>query len=267
EYGEVEDLKNMGYPINTHDDDMGLTISSIGDVAYFSSARESDNGLDIFSFNLDRGLQPRPVTYIKAKVTNKKTTEPVEADIELVNLNSALAEARIEKADQDGQIMLVLPVGRNYAFNVSEDGFMFYSHSMQLADANSLTDPFNLNIELEPIEVGAQMDLYNIYYETDSFTILAESEPELQKLVSFLQNNSGLSVEIQGHTDSSGNPENNLELSKLRAKSVVNYLVKNGISTSRLQLQGYGDTQPVATNETAEGRRQNRRTTIKILSK
>ena len=267
EYGEVKNLKNMGYPINTYKDDMGLTISSIGDIAYFSSARESDNGLDIFSFNLDRGLQPRPVTYIKAKVTNKATTAPVMADIELVNLNSSASEPRIEKADENGQIMLALPVGRDYAFNVSEDGFMFYSQSMRLADENSLTDPFILNIELEPIEVGAEMDLHNIYYETDSFAILTESEPELQKLVSFLKNNSGLKVEIQGHTDSSGNPESNLELSKLRAESVVDYLVENGITSSRLQSEGYGDTKPVATNETVEGRRLNRRTTIKIIAK
>nr|WP_320000625.1 OmpA family protein [uncultured Draconibacterium sp.] len=267
EKGQVENLKNMGYPINTYKDDMGLTISSIGNVAYFSSARESDNGLDIFSFNLDRGLQPRPVTYIKAKVTNKSTTQPVMADIELVNLNSAVEEPRMEKADENGQIMLALPVGRNYAFNVSEDGFMFYSQSMRLADENSLTDPFILNIELEPIEVGAEMDLHNIYYETDSFAILTQSEPELQKLVSFLKNNSGLKVEIQGHTDSSGNSESNLELSKLRAKSVVDYLVENGIDGSRLQSEGYGDTKPVATNETVEGRRLNRRTTIKIIAK
>ncbi|SES69772.1 WD40-like Beta Propeller Repeat [Draconibacterium orientale] len=267
ENGKVENLKNMGYPINTYQDDMGLTISSIGDVAYFSSARESENGLDIFSFNLDRGLQPRPVTYIRAKVTNKVTTAPIMADIELVNLNSSVEEPRIEKADENGQIMLALPVGRNYAFNVSEDGFMFYSQSMRLADENSLTDPFILNIDLEPIEVGAEMDLHNIYYETDSFAILSESEPELQKLVSFLKNNSGLKVEIQGHTDSSGNPESNLELSKLRAKSVVDYLVENGIPGSRLQSQGYGDTKAVATNETVEGRRLNRRTTIKVIAK
>ncbi|WP_372651919.1 OmpA family protein [Draconibacterium sp.] len=267
ENGKVENLKNMGYPINTYKDDMGLTISSIGDIAYFSSARESDNGLDIFSFNLDRGLQPRPVTYIKAKVTNKTSKQPVMADIELLNLNSAVSEPRIEKADENGQIMLALPVGRNYAFNVSEDGFMFYSQSMRLADENSLTDPFILNIELEPIELGAEMDLHNIYYETDSFAILSESEPELQKLVDFLKNNSGLKVEIQGHTDSSGNPESNLELSKLRAKSVVDYLVENGIPGGRLQSEGYGDTKPVATNETVEGRRLNRRTTIKIIAK
>jgi len=267
EFGQVHDLKNMGYPINTYLDDMGLTINSIGDIAYFSSAREAEHGLDIFSFNLDRGLQPQPVTYVKATVRNKKTQEPIAANIELVNLNSKFEKSRLQKADENGEVMLALPLRRNYAFNVSEEGYMFYSQSMQLADANTLTDPIILDIELEPIEVGAQMELYNIYFETDSFRILPQSEPELQKLVTFLKNNKELHVEIQGHTDSTGNPESNLELSKQRANSVVEYLVQNQIALNRLEYEGYGDTRPIADNETAEGRRQNRRTTIKIISK
>lgn len=267
ENGVVQDLKNMGYPINTHKDDMGLTISSIGDVAYFSSARESDNGLDIFSFNLTQGLQPQPVTYVKATVTNKKTQKPIQADIELVNLNSSVDKNRLQKADENGEVMLALPLRRNYAFNVSEEGFLFYSQSIQLADANTLTDPLILDIQLDPIEVGAEMDLHNIYYASDSYDILPESEPELQKLVNFLKDNEKLVVEIQGHTDSSGNAESNMVLSKQRAKSVVDYLLSNNINSGRLTFEGYGDTIPVATNETAEGRKLNRRTTIKIIEK
>jgi len=267
ETGAVRDIKNMGYPINTYRDDMGLTISSIGDIAYFSSARESDTGMDIFSFNLDRGLQPQPVTYVKATVRNKNTHQPIAASIELVNVNSKQDNSRIQKADEKGEAMLALPLRRNYAFNVSEDGYLFYSQSMQLAEVNSITDPIILNIDLEPIEIGAQMELYNIYFQTDSFRILPQSEPELQKLVAFLQSNSKLKVEIQGHTDSSGNPEKNLELSKLRAKSVVDYLVNNNIQLGRLKWEGYGDTHPIASNDTQEGKRQNRRTTIKIIEK
>jgi tetratricopeptide (TPR) repeat protein len=267
EDGVVSDVKNMGYPINTHKDDMGLTISSIGDVAYFSSAREADKGLDIFSFNLTRGLKPSSVSYVKARVINKKTEQPVAANIELVNLNSGIRKPRIETADANGEIMMALPLRRNYSFNVSEPGFLFYSESFLLADENSITDPFNLVIRLQPIEVGAQMELHNIYYQTDSFAILPESEPELQTLVAFLKNNSKLRVEIQGHTDSSGNSESNLELSKQRAKSVVDYLVENSILINRLEYEGYGDSLPIATNETVEGRRQNRRTTIKIIEK
>lgn len=267
ELGGVHELKNMGYPINTHNDDMGLTISSIGDMAFFSSAREAENGLDIYSFNLTTGLRPRSVSYVKARVSNKTTGQAIMADIELVNLNASNAQPRMEKADENGEIMMALPMGRNYAFNVSEPEFLFYSESFLLADSNSVVDPFHLNIELEPIEVGAQMQLHNIYYETDSFAILPESEPELQILVDFLKNNAKLKVEIQGHTDSSGDAESNRILSDKRAKSVLTYLVENGVAVDRLNAKGYGQSVPIASNETDEGKRLNRRTTIKILAK
>jgi len=265
EFGNILGMKNMGYPINTNKDELGLTISSIGETAYFSSARVADKGLDIFSFNLTRGLRPTPVSYVKAKISDKKTRKVVQADIDLINLSYSPPQSRIEHADEKGEITLALPLQRNYSFNVSHPGYLFYSKSILLKDSTSLINPFALAIELEPIEVGAKMELYNIYYETDSFRILPQSEPELGKLVAFLKNNSGMKVQIQGHTDSSGSAERNQLLSELRANSVVEYLVKNGIADGRLQSEGYGDKVPVADNATEEGRRQNRRTTVKII--
>lgn len=264
EFGNIMGMKNMGYPINTNKDELGLTISSIGETAYFSSARVADKGLDIFSFNLDRGLRPTPVSYVKAKITDKKTKKVVRADIELINLSYSPPQSRIEHADEKGEVTLALPLQRNYSFNVTHPGYLFYSRSILLKDSSSLVDPFALAIELDPIEVGAKMELYNIYYETDSFRILPQSEPELGKLVAFLKNNSGLKVQIQGHTDSSGSPERNQKLSELRALSVVEYLVNHGIAKTRLQSEGFGDKVPVADNATEAGRRQNRRTTVKI---
>ncbi len=264
ESGKVENLRNMGYPINTNKDELGLTISSIGETAYFSSARNAGKGLDIFSFNLDRGLRPTPVSYIKAKITDKNTNQPVMASIELDDLTYKNPKNRVEAADENGEIMLCLPLSHNYSFTVSKPGYLFYSKSILLKDAKTLVDPLVLDIKLEPIEVGAKMDLYNIYFETDSFRILPTSEPELERLTVFLQNNPKLKVEIQGHTDNTGTPEKNQILSEHRAKSVVNYLVDKGINSSRLQFKGYGQNIPVASNDTEEGRRLNRRTTIKI---
>lgn len=264
EMGKVGNVKNMGYPINTHKDELGLTISSIGETAYFSSARNAEKGLDIFSFNLDRGLRPAPVSYIKAKISDKNTERPIQAEIELADISYETPKNRVEAADEQGEIMLCLPLFHNYSFTVSEPGYLFYSKSIALKDATSLVDPLVLDIELEPIEVGAKMNLYNIYYETDSFRILPESEPELDRLTVFLQNNSKLQVEIQGHTDNTGTPERNQQLSELRAKSVVDYLVGKGISSTRLEYKGYGENVPVATNETEEGRTLNRRTTVRI---
>jgi outer membrane protein OmpA-like peptidoglycan-associated protein len=205
------------------------------------------------------------VSYVKAKVSDKKTKKAIQADIDLINLSYSPPQSHLEHADEKGEVTLALPLQRNYSFNVTHPGYLFYSKSILLKDSSSLVNPFALAIELEPIEVGAKMELYNIYYETDSFRILPQSEPELSKLVVFLKNNAGLKVQIQGHTDSSGNPERNQKLSEMRASSVVDYLVNHGIAKSRLQSEGYGDKVPVTDNATEEGRRQNRRTTVKIL--
>ena len=177
------------------------------------------------------------------------------------------AENNVETVNENGERMLCLKANRTYTFNISERGYMYYSKTISLGKSNSISNPFEFNIGLEPIEVGSEIDLHNIYYETNSFAILPVSESELSRIVTFLNNNNGLIVEIQGHTDSSGDSENNMLLSESRAKSVVDYLVAKGIESSRLKHSGYGDTVPIASNETEEGRQLNRRTTIKIIEK
>lgn len=256
--------KNMGFPINTFKDEQGLVIGFDGEMAFFASERDDINGLDIFTFQLPEELRPEPVTFVKAKISDVETGNTIRAEVDLVNLTVGTTVIRKEMADKNGEVLLCLPLNSNYAFNVSESGYLFYSQAIRLKDLKTLIDPFLLNIQLEPVKIGAEMNLYNIYFETDSFRILPESEPELAKLVSFLKHNPNLVVEIQGHTDNTGNPESNLELSEMRAKSVVEYLVSNGIPENRLQSKGFGETIPVATNDSEVGRKLNRRTTVKI---
>ncbi|MFW6277137.1 MAG: OmpA family protein, partial [Prolixibacteraceae bacterium] len=263
----ISSPENLGYPVNTFNNEQGLFISADGRIALFSSARNEQTGLDIYSFRLDEDIRPEPVTYLNARVIDAKTKQPVKAILELVNLTDDNRIKREEVTDKNGEILLVLPVGANYAFSVSKEGYLFFSESFALNDSKGIYDPYDLLIELKPIEVGSEMNLYNVYFETDSFRILPESESELQKLVTFLKNNPGLKVEIQGHTDNTGSAAFNQKLSELRAQSVVDYLVRNGINKVRLNFAGYGAGKPVATNETPEGRRLNRRTTIRILSK
>lgn len=259
--------QNLGYPINTFKDEQGLIVSADGKNACFASTRNPNTGLDIYCFPLDEKLQPDPVTYVKAIVRDKKTKQPVPAQVELVKITGEKEEILSEKAGKNGEIFLCLPLGDNYAFHISEEGYLFYSQSFSLTDTKSSLDPYLLDIELDPVEIGAEMELYNIYFETDSFTILPQSEPELQKLATFLTQNTTLKVEIQGHTDNSGIAEKNRHLSELRAKSVVEYLHHTGIEKNRMQWKGYGSEKPVSENETSEGRRLNRRTTIKITGR
>ncbi|TNF43302.1 MAG: OmpA family protein, partial [Bacteroidetes bacterium] len=258
--------KNLGFPINTTKDEQGLNISFDGKTAFFASEREPGFGLDIYSFELPVEIRPEPVSYVKAKITDAESGEVVRAVVDLINLSADTTNRRTETANENGEILLCLPLNANYSFNVIADGYLFYSQAFQLKETKKFEEPENIEIRLNRIEIGAEMNLYNIYFETDSFRILPASEPELEKLVLFLQNNPQLEVEIQGHTDNTGSPEHNLNLSELRAKSVVDYLVVNRIEQNRLKFKGFGETQPVATNETAEGKMLNRRTTVKIAN-
>jgi len=265
--GNIANLKNMGYPINTHYNDIGLTLNHICDTTYFSSSRQTEKGLEIFAFNLDRGLATTPVAYTKVKVMDMKTKKPVLASVKLETQPVQNNKFQLQDTDGNGETVFSLQLNRSYVITVSEPGYMYQSKYLNLGKINSITDPQILNMDLQPLEIGAEVQLYNIYFETDSFRILAQSEAELQNLVSFLKSNDKLKIEIQGHTDSSGSAQANQLLSERRAKSVVDYLAGKGILSNRLKWQGYGDKVPIATNETAEGRALNRRTTIKILEK
>ena len=265
EDGTFSESVNLGYPINTLEDEQGLNISADGTTAFFSSARQAGMGLDIYTFVLEPKMRPDPVTYVNAKVVDADTGIPVPAKIEVVGLTNSSGN-RSEKADANGEALLCFPLGARYAFNVSEPGYLFYSQAFQLSDSKSISNPYQILIKLKSIKTGAEMNLYNIYFETDSFIILSESEPELNKLIDFLKNNQTLKVEIQGHTDNTGNEEPNQQLSVLRAQSVVNYLTENKIDSSRLQFKGYGQHKPVDSNNSVAGRQHNRRTTVKILS-
>jgi outer membrane protein OmpA-like peptidoglycan-associated protein/tetratricopeptide (TPR) repeat protein len=257
--------RNLGYPINTMKDEQGLYISADGLTAFFSSSRDSVQGLDIYTFALDESIRPQTATYVKAVVTDSETGLPVQAEIDLVNLSVKEQPARHEITGTDGVLLITLPAVADYAFSVSREGYLFYSNSFNMQESRKVYDPYLLDIALVPVKVGAEMNLYNIYFETDAFAILPESEPELLKLTEFLLNNKRLKVEVQGHTDNTGTEAGNLILSDRRAQSVAEYLVANNISRERLEWAGFGESKPVADNISEEGRRLNRRTTIKIL--
>ena len=263
--GNLLNMKNLGYPINTHYDDDALTLNYICDTTYFSASRQTEKGMEIFAFNIDRGLATTPVAYVRVKVKDMVTKKPVKVEVKLESQPFKASRFQSQATDEKGEALFYVMLNRNYAFTVAEPGYLYTSKFINQNIANSISEPEILEIELQPIEIGAEVQLYNIYFETDSFRILPQSEPELQNVVTFLKNNTKLKIEIQGHTDSSGNAENNKLLSENRAKSVMDYLVKNGIAINRLTFRGYGDKVPIASNETPEGRMLNRRTTVKIL--
>jgi flagellar motor protein MotB len=259
------EAKNLGYPVNSPGNEQGMIIDRSGSTAYFSSNRGTAGNMDIFSFEVDDKLRPEAVTYMRGKVISKKTGLPVSAEVHLSGTGQeTLLNIRVQSGE-DGVFTLVLPENVTLSFSISKEGFLFYSERFHFSGPSSAIEPLERRIELTPVEPGSSLNLYNIFFETNAYTILPESEPELEILTDFLRKNPSLSVEIQGHTDNVGSAEYNLQLSEKRAGSVKQYLLNKGIFPVRLSSKGYGMEQPVAPNDTDEGRSKNRRTTMKII--
>ena len=169
-------------------------------------------------------------------------------------------------SNKNGEFLVCLPTGKDYALNVSKKDFLFYSESFRLKKNKSF-EPTYKDVPLQPIEIGNKVILKNIFFDLDKFKLKAESKVELKKLAEFLQNNSTLQIEIGGHTDNQGIKKHNQVLSENRAKSVMDWLVLNGIRSDRLTYKGYADVEPIKENTTEEGRAENRRTEFKIIGK
>ena len=256
--------RDLGYPINTFNDDMGLVIESGGQKAYFSSKRDNITGKDIFYFELDESIRPTPVSYLKGKVADKETGKLLQADYELINLSTNRITAR-NTTDEYGNFIVCLPSGNNYGINVSKPGYLFYSENFMFEGEHTAVEPFIKRITLSPAKVGEKMTLTNVFYEWDSWELKKESMKELNNLADLINYNADVIVEIGGHTDATGSDEYNLTLSEKRALSVVKYLIGKGIAPDRLKHKGYGNSSPVGDNLTSEGRKLNRRTEARIV--
>lgn len=256
---------DLGYPINTIDHDGSIFVTADGRTAYFASDRsDSHGGLDIYKFELYKDARPVHTLYVQGYVYDKKTNKRLTAALDLIDLGTGKTLTNIP-TDNDGSYLVTLPVGKNYAFEVSKPGYLFFSDNFSLKDSTG-GKPFQINIGLEPVEVNAHVVLKNIFFDFDKYTLKPESESELNKLIQFLNLNPTIHIQLNGYTDSVGTEEHNLTLSQHRAQAVINYLISKGISATRLSAKGYGSSHPIAPNDTEEGRALNRRTELEITS-
>jgi outer membrane protein OmpA-like peptidoglycan-associated protein len=223
-------------------------------------------GEDIYTFKLYKEAQPILVTYFKGVVFDKETQKRLEARFELIDLSTGKTVSASSSDPVSGEFLLSLPTEKDYALNVSKPGYLFYSDHFALKGENSKTKPFIYNVPLQPIKVGEVVVLKNIFFDTDKFDLRNESMIELAKLLQLLRNNPNIRIEISGHTDNQGTAEYNIQLSRNRAKAVYEYLTKEGIANDRLSYAGFGLTRPIDTNETEEGRANNRRTEFKVVA-
>jgi outer membrane protein OmpA-like peptidoglycan-associated protein len=263
--------QNLGYPINTPLDDAFYVTTASGKTAYFSSVRPEGSGLhDIYELRFPTDEvktveQKVLVTLVKGTVKDSQTAFPLEAKVEIIdnNLNEVVADFITNS--QTGAYLINLPSGKNYGINVSKDGYLFHSENFNLSDTADYQEVV-IDINLQRIEVGTTIVLKNIFFDYDKATLRPESSAELTRVVEILVKQPKLKIEISGHTDNKGSHDYNYQLSKARAKTVVDYLITKGISADRLTYEGYAFQKPIASNDTDEGRQLNRRVEFKVLS-
>jgi len=264
--GKWQKPENLGYPINSSGEENGLTLTADGAYAFFSSNQlKGAGGFDIYTFEMPEKLRPNVVTYVKGLIKDANSKQPLDADVQIIDLKTNRLIFQNVNALNQGQFLATLNVGKNYGLNISRPGYLFYSENFSLLNQKT-GKPFIIEVSLQEIEAGKKSILRNIFFDTNQFVLKPESKSELEKLIVFLTINPKVTIEISGFTDNVGDAKSNQLLSENRAKTVYQYLINNKINASRLTFKGYGALQPIAPNTTEEGRSRNRRTEFKIVS-
>jgi len=286
---------NLGYPVNTQYDDYFFAATANGKVAYIASNRKGGKGgYDIYKVtfwgpekkpalatqdyllaSIAKPLQdPELVGEVKVAATinltvfkgitiDALTKKPVEAVIDITDNKTGTIIESFTTNSATGKFLISLNSGGNYGIAVKADGYLFHSENFDIP-AGSDYNMVNKTVELKNIKCGSKIALRNVFFDTGKSTIRPESNTELDRLVKLMNDVTTLKIELSGHTDNTGSATSNQTLSQDRAQAVVNYLVSKGISASRLVAKGYGSDRPVASNDSNEGRQENRRTEFEI---
>ncbi len=258
--------KNLGPSINTEAWEAHYSLDATGEYAYMVSLKNSIGKSDIIKVKLQEESKPNPVVLIYGKVLNAKTKKPLEATI----LYEILANGKVAgdaKSDPvDGSYKIILPYGKMYGFSAFVTGFISASDNIDLAKVASYQE-IERDLYLSPIEVGQTVRMNNIFFEFAKATLDPESYPELDRVIKLMSDNPKMEIQISGHTDNVGSDEKNMTLSSDRAKAVMDYIVSKSILGERVKAKGYGETKPVGSNDTEDGKKMNRRVEFTILKK
>ena len=295
EKGSWTKPENIGYPINTPDDDLFFKMMDNGKTAYLSSIREQGIGeKDVYKviflgeekdvvvttensalayevYDIKTLFRKLPETLsidssfiLMGKVLDSETKKPIVAKLQFIDSEkSALASVLV--SDSAGNYKARLPEKKTYGIEITAKGYLFYLDVINLS--KETTDEVVKDFTLQALEVGAKVVMKNIFFETGKANLKDESYSQLNNVIEFMKDNPSLKLEISGHTDNVGSQSSNMKLSQARAKAVVDYMVIQGIKTERLTFKGYGPSQPIAANTNAEGKAQNRRVEFKITGK
>ena len=297
ENGKWSTPENLGWPINTPDDDVFFVTSASGRHGYYSSDRPGGLGAkDIYRITFlgpekqpllseeDQLLASRlapikqtvlapavavataQVTILKGTVTDDATHQPLDAAIDLIDNASGQTIANFRSNATSGRYLVSLPSGTNYGIVVRQEGYLFHSENFDLPAGAAFAE-VTKDIPLKKLEIGTTIVLRNIFFDTGKATLRPESTAELERLQKLLVETPALKLEMAGHTDDVGEATLNQDLSQRRAQAVVAYLTQHGIAAARLTAMGYGETRPEVPNTSKGNRQLNRRTEFKVTAK
>jgi outer membrane protein OmpA-like peptidoglycan-associated protein len=256
-------IQNLGYPINSEADELGLFVSTNGKEAYFSSYQGQN--WDIYSFELYEAARPKEVRILTGKIVDEQGKGVAGADLQL-NYHNREQQIEAGQTNEDGTYAIAVQVGEDISISASKENHSFQAQVIKAEEFRTPTNKVEAKeLVVDSLEVGKAYTLASIYYATESHLLDKEAKILLQSFAAYLQQQQHISLQINGHTDDLGAEQNNLLLSERRAQEVVNYLIELGIAPERLQAKGFGETQPKVANTSLENRAKNRRTDFEIL--
>ena len=262
--------ENLGPYINSDGFELNLTLDAKGDFAYLASYDSSLPGYkgqgDVMKIELPEVAKPEPVVLVFGKVLNKNTNEPIAAKINYFDLTTGQEYGTAISDINTGEYNIVLPRGINYGFKSEAEGYVSISENLDLTNLDTYAE-IEKNLYLVPIEVGQTIRLNNLFFDTGEYALKESSNSELKNLQKLLEINPKMKIRIVGYTDNVGSNANNLTLSKNRANAVYEWLINKDVVKSKLSSIGMGEKDPVATNDTEEGRQLNRRVEFTIIEK
>lgn len=275
EKGRWTTPENLGYPINSADDDVCFVLTASGDYGYYTSIKAEGKGKrDIYRVAFLDEINKPKLTLLKGTVTDRKTGEPLFSKVEIYDNTEDKLVGTFESNSATGKFMVSLPAGKDYGISVKAKGYLFYSENFNIPD-DAAFQVVEKHIKLDKLEVGKKVVLNNIFYDYNKATLRESSANELKKVIELLNANPKMKIEFSAHTDSRGGDAYNKNLSQERAQSCMDFLVKNGVAKTRLIAKGYGETQLLVTDAEIEkltsevakedAHQKNRRTEFKII--
>ena len=260
---EATEPLNIGITVNSQKDEFGFFVDRSGEWGYFSS--DISGKRCIYRYQLDQQIACPPAVYINLVTENKAGNLMAPDCLVLVDVERGDTLAYYDGVYAQKEMLACVPANRLLLVNAVKKGYLYYSDTLRV-EIPSGEGTYSCKICLQPIRKDQTLVLKGIFFDVDDYRLRSESCYELQQLLTFLRLNPEIQIEISGHTDNTGSNRYNAQLSENRAFEVYKYLFLNHIAKERMQYKGYGKEQPIAPNDTEEGKAENRRTEIKILS-